>query len=454
MKKSIYTSALALLLLAGSGCRKFVEIDQPGTRPLKNTADFDALLNSSYNMTTTFSYPWAACDDIDVTDASVQGRITNVMKQAYIWADYIVGDDANDGDWDRIYKQVYVCNQIVDAVMTSIGGTDQQKRLILAKAKMFRAMAYMDLVNVYAKHYDPATAATDPGVPLVLRAAVEGVSLVRVPVKQVYEQITKDLLESVPDLQGMAGTTVEASQGAAFALLARENLYMANYADAARYADSALARNNKLIDLAAYPNGVGFPDKMSNPEMYLFRVIGSSNLVFYPMAADLQALFATNDLRWSIYTIDGKDFSVPFSGRAFRKYRLTIDGAFCGLDVPEVLLTKAEGLARTNQPQAAMDVVNTLRKKRFLAADYQPLTAADATSALKIVLEERRRELMGRGIRLFDQKRLNREPQFAKTVTRTLLGTTYVLEPNSNKYVFPIASKYVSLNPEIVQNPR
>lgn len=31
-----------------------------------------------------------------------------------------------------------------------------------------RAFEYLTLVNAYANHYDPSTAATDPGVPLML----------------------------------------------------------------------------------------------------------------------------------------------------------------------------------------------------------------------------------------------------------------------------------------------
>ncbi len=129
-------------------------------------------------------------------------------------------------------------------------------------------------------------------------------------------------------------------------------------------------------------------------------------------------------------------------------------GTSIGLDVPEVMLTKAECLARTGKTSEAMEVLNTLRKKRFAPADYQDLSAANADDALQIVLDERRRELMSRWIRFFDQKRLNKEARFAKTVTRVFLGETFTLEPNSNRYVFPIATNYINLNPEIVQNPR
>lgn len=75
-----------------------------------------------------------------------------------------------------------------------------------------------------------------------------------------------------------------------------------------------------------------------------------------------------------------------------------------------------------------MDVINTLRKSRFRAADYYDLTATDATDALVKVLAERRKELMGVGrFRWADLKRLNKESRFAKTIAHPFLTQTFTL---------------------------
>lgn len=65
-----------------------------------------------------------------------------------------------------------------------------------------RAQFYLLLVNMYAKAYDPDNAATDLGVPLKLTYYVEHdkdkeTQFERTPVAKVYEQIVKDLKESV-----------------------------------------------------------------------------------------------------------------------------------------------------------------------------------------------------------------------------------------------------------------
>ncbi len=131
---------------------------------------------------------------------------------------------------------------------------------------------------------------------------------------------------------------------------------------------------------------------------------------------------------------------------------MVYQGIYSGPTVPEMLLIKAECLARSGDAAAATEVLNTLRIARFRAGDYEPLSVVD--DVLPTVLDERRRELFGTGIRWFDLKRLNKEDRFAKTISREFRGATYTLEPNANKYVFPIANIYISQNPEIEQNPR
>ncbi|MBO9661064.1 MAG: RagB/SusD family nutrient uptake outer membrane protein, partial [Chitinophagaceae bacterium] len=155
------------------------------------------------------------------------------------------------------------------------------------------------------------------------------------------------------------------------------------------------------------------------------------------------------------YTTDGANNPWPqFEGRAFIKDKITNDGLVIGPTVPEVMLSKAEALARQGNASEAMNVVNALRKNRFMPAEYVPFTASTPADALNKVIEERRRELCGTGLRWFDQKRLNKEAAFATTVTRRFDGADYTLLPNSNRYVYPIAKKYILLNPEIEQNPK
>ncbi|PUZ24373.1 SusD family protein [Chitinophaga costaii] len=455
MKKHIYFTIAGLLLVALNGCRKYVEVDQPGTRVLKYTDDYASLLNNTYYINTAYFAPWLSADDIDVTDPALFTRLTGTNLMIYTWAEDYYGSTTNDADWTRIYKQIYTYNEIIEEIMDSEGGSYSEKKLVMAQARMLRAYSYLDLVNMYGKQYDPATAATDLGVPLMLRPLFD-VAHPRASVKAVYDQITEDLNTALPVLPDIAGVNTQASKVATFAILARENLYMSNYEQAAAYADSALKLKSDLLNLADYAGGTQtFPRKINHPEIILDKIIAANSMQFYPLSEPLQALFQTTDLRWQLYTIDGKNNPyVPFQGRQFYRAKLTNEGVYVGPDVPEMLLIKAESLVRTDHIPEGLAAANTLRAHRFLPQDYTPLSATNPADALKLVLQERRREMMGRGTRWFDQKRLNKETALAATVTRTINSETYTLAPNSNRYLYPIGQTTIRLSPEVVQNPR
>ena len=101
-----------------------------------------------------------------------------------------------------------------------------------------------------------------------------------------------------------------------------------------------------------------------------------------------------------------------------------------------------------------LKVLNELRKKRIATDKYTDLPEVSGNKLLNVVLEERQRELVYSGVRFFDMKRLAKEGIYTRTLTRQFKETTYTLEPNSNRYMFPIAAKVRILNNGIEQNPR
>lgn len=74
--------------------------------------------------------------------------------------------------------------------------------------------------------------------------------------------------------------------------------------------------------------------------------------------------------------------------------------------------------------------------KRWKTGSFVPLTAATAEGALRLVLAERRKEMVGRGMRWLDLRRLNGDSRFAVTLKRDIAGTVYTLPPNSPRYTF------------------
>jgi hypothetical protein len=280
-------------------------------------------------------------------------------------------------------------------------------------------------------------------------------SLQRASIKEVYDLVKNDLQAALPNLDDVPAYSPTASKAGVYAILARASLQQGLYADAEKYADSALEKQHALLNLADYAaNPAGLPLKLQDPEIIFEKTMTTPSPVF-PLSNNLLALFDTTDLRYQLFTADGANFpGKTFPGRGYYRQKINSQGIYTGPCVPEMMLIKAECLARGGNAGAAMDEINELRRHRYKPEDYTPLQAADANTALHRVIDERRRELMGRGFRWFDQKRLNKEAAFAATITRTFKGQTYTLEPNANRYAFPIGNVYIKLNPEIEQNPR
>ncbi|SFM82800.1 RagB/SusD domain-containing protein [Chitinophaga sp. YR627] len=453
IKRLLYITLGSASLLWNTGCRSYVEVTPQGKRALVNTTDYQLLLQSENDMAPSFSFPVYAADDYGVSYDPFENSMLTAQANAYIWAETIVAD-ADDPDWTRFYKQIYTCNTIIEGVRSSQGGTTQQKEVVRSQALVHRAYAYLMLVNGYARHYEKATAATAPGVPLLLKPDLFA-PLNRASVQAVYDQIMADLKEAAPVLPTQAVVTLLPSSTAAYALMARASLYMGDYANAAAYADSALSRQSALLDLKVYAGSPStMPTVYKDPEIMLVKNVGASTT--YALNPDLVKLFEPGDLRYDLYTADGSSFQwSSFPGRGYWRTRLTLaSGAYTGPGVGEMMLILAECDARTGKTAEAVTLLNKLREKRFTAADYVALDTNDAEEALRLVLTERRRELMASGLRWFDQKRLNLDPKYTVTVSRTYRGQTYTLAPNSNRYVFPIPAKNIQFNPELVQNPR
>ena len=97
--------------------------------------------------------------------------------------------------------------------------------------------------------------------------------------------------------------------------------------------------------------------------------------------------------------------------------------------------------------------LNDLRRKRIDAKVYADITEKDPDLLMQLILEERRRELLLKGLRWFDLKRLNKETRWQKTLTHVLSDGTYTLEPNSDRYVLRLPYKVIQANSLIEQNP-
>src|SRR5690606_21714997 len=101
--------------------------------------------------------------------------------------------------------------------------------------------------------------------------------------------------------------------------------------------------------------------------------------------------------------------------------------------------------------------LNELRRHRYEKEYFEALSFSTDMELLTKIMEERRRQLVCRGIRWLDLRRLNRDQNFAQSIYRKLdrggEQIVYELEPNSLRYVFLIPTAAVEIG-GYEQNPR
>ena len=120
--------------------------------------------------------------------------------------------------------------------------------------------------------------------------------------------------------------------------------------------------------------------------------------------------------------------------------------------VDELFLIAAECYARMNQVSTAINKLNELLITRWKTGTFVNFTASTKEEALAVILAERRKELLIRGLRWSDLKRYNRDGANI-TLTRTVNGKNFQLPPNDLRYAIAIPEEIIELT-QIPQNPR
>lgn len=454
---------IAALILTGLGsCKKYLDaVPVKGKVVPKTLADFEEFLNDIILSQSGYIYPEFMGDDI--LFSNITSPTTDRRSKSYTWQKDLLLSTEDDSEWNAPYNYIYIFNLVLDNLQTATQGTDQNRNRLKGEALTQRAYYLFTLANLYGKDYVAATASTDLSVPLMLHADLEAIAK-RATVQEVYDQVINDLQTaiSIADFPDMGRNYIHPGKLAATALLARVYLFKGDYVNAQKYANDVLAKKSTLFDWntmsfsnPARPSAStisNMPLPQNNIENIFTKTASNSGLLVRFMASDdLLTVLTQNDLRYVFSFTKLTSTGAP-STSVNPDYLGTTPNFSIG--VPEMMLTKAECLARSGDKDAAMAVLKTLRLKRFKTDAEATLTATSADDALLKVLQERRRELLFRGVRWFELKRLNRDDRFKKTLSRVVSAQTYTLEPNSGRYPLQIAPKIIGINPLITQNER
>lgn len=252
MKKyKIYTFLLAtsFLLIAGTGCKKFLERPPEGQMTEDEAfKDEQALLNFTNGIYT-----------ITGDNEFFGGRraILNELLGDHYKGDKFTGDFAEiygrknsffGGTRDGFYKKAYQVITRANVALSHLDIASTQRNYVEGQAKFFRGLAHFELVRLMAQPWGYSADNSHLGIPL--RLSVTLTSLERSTVKVVYDQIIADLKSAVQLLPALPanGKFFTATKLSAEAYLAKVYFQMNNFDSAYKYADLVIASNKFQLD--------------------------------------------------------------------------------------------------------------------------------------------------------------------------------------------------------------
>lgn len=449
MDMKVYCILLVVCSTVLAGCKDYLDPKPDKKMAIPSTSgDLWAILDNYSVMNQ--STPMAGEESADTYYLTENGysSISNVnIRNNYIWAD----QGERIGDWSNPYRTIFYANVVLDALNDGAEGlAEEEKKQIRGSALFFRSFQFYELAQVFARPYSEDELAS-PGIPLRLHSDPE-VASVRASIGDTYGQVLSDLKQAANLLPLTSSPKNRPSKAAAYGMLARVSLTMGDYEQAALYADSCLSVYHTLIDYNTLSKTATTPIARFNNEVILAsRSVDVSTLLGTSKCrvdTQLYNSYAGNDLRKAIFFKKNTDNSYTIKGSYDGTYS---GGFFNGIATDEQYLIVAECAARMGRTEQAMAALNTLLSKRF--SGFTPYRATSAQEALDLVIAERRKELVLRGTRWADLRRLNKEPRYAVTLKRKLGDKEYELPPGDKRYVALIPKKVTDVS-GLVQNER
>lgn len=449
--KTIFLNTLKisalLLLISFSGCKKFLEIVPKGVKIPTTLADYEAMIRDEYgNQRTTITQAILLLNDKFETTANL--NYYPLYSANYFWneqADRVALNNSDETTYYNAYTAISTSNLLIEHVKEATEGSDADKAQLIAQAKVLRALNYYVLANYYADTYEEANAASKLSVPLILSADINA-PYKQVSIKDLYSFMLKDIDEAIPDLRATSATVLHPNLGAAHALKARIFLTMSKYQDALNAANEALKYNDKLFDwtqfYAAYKTQIEQPDVYNNApspmgfdfvENYYFRhgssyTSGRESALRTDRATRFEAGDARFKSRWKLRTVAADTY---FTSITIGFYN------YGGLTTTEIYLIKAECQARLNDVPGAMTTLNAVRVKRIFPANYMALSASNTKDAVKLIQRTKGNELINSITTFADVRRLNKDLDYATTLSKTENGQSLSLSPSSHLWTMP-----------------
>ena len=459
--------SLGVVLLAATSCDGYLNEIPKGQKTPTTWEDYDAFMRN--NNTSYFESEQLLFLTGDYFRSPTALNSSELTRANYLYLEDVDRTLINSSDYMAYYsayEMMFYWNLIIEEGMNSTEATDDQRRMLVAQAKVLRAMTYHYIVNYHADQYWETTK-DQLSVPLATSASVESATP-QATLQEIYDFMVSDLKEAIPYLPKHGETILHPTKAAGYGMLARVLLSMGRYSEARDAAESALAENSALYDWVKFYNdekdrientavwnaGTNVNPEIDNPENYVYHQASSSywqgqsgGALTVPV--ERAAKFEEGDIRlighWRYYV----------TGAGVEYYRGIYANVpnYGGIRSAEMYYIKAECQARAGEWEDALETVNTVRRTRFLPEYYKDLTAADQTEAINKIIDDKANEFIQTQVIFCDYRRLNKEGLYPRTLTKTIDDVTYTLRPNSHLWIMPYPIQVLNIpgNNPIVQ---
>lgn len=446
----LFIAAIAIL----SSCKKYLD-KKPSDDLItpESISDAQGMVDNIQNVN-YFNYAAEIlCDDyyLSYPDWLTLANQSQLHYNLHTWERY----DSTNTFWNSLYQGVSIANIVLDALpdLEYDPTHPDDYNNVKGSALFLRGFYFYHLAQMFTKPYDKSTAATDLGIVLRQNPDINEKS-VRSTVQATYDQILQDLKSSIPLLPAkplLEGKLVKTrpSLPAVYGALARTYLSMNEYDSAGKYAGLCLQLDDSLMNYNSLNPASNVPFSKYNPEViFAARSVVISNSYIGTRSkidSNLYKSYSDSDLRKQLFfkasPTGGFLFKGDYDGIGLPTAQVNTFFSFTGIVTDEMYLIQAECYARKNDVASALNTLNKLLQTRYKTGQFTPVSVTTAQEALTCILKERRKELLRRGTRWADIKRLTKDEQFRILPQRVINGQPY---PMPVPYVMLIPAKVIA----------
>ncbi len=439
-------SFISLTILLLFGCSKFLDEKPDAALSVPETLeDLDQLMHNESPINRSFpSLMESGSDDYYVKSNVLKSR-NEAEQLVYSWTISLERTDL--ASWNSPYNAIMIANIVLEGLDRIKGGSVEERDRIRGEALFARAFAFYYLAQIFCLPYDAQNKSNDLGLPLRTSSDF-AVTFERATMGETYDFIITDLSQAIRLLPEKARFKSWPSKAAANALMARLYLVMGNYKKSNEFATNALSYNKTLLDYNTINKELKIPFAVGHDEIiyYAFCSNGyllAANRSFVPK--ELYFLYHEDDLRKELFFTVGGTGDILFKGN----YDGVGGSYFAGMAIDELYLIRAECEIREGETERGLTFLNTLLRSRFKKGSYTEIKNLNGEQALDLVLLERRKELLRRGVRWTDLRRLaggDSTIRYRKADDGEQ-NTEYKFELKKASYVYPIPEKILNMYP-------